>query len=146
MKKGTDDERYTSPRWECRFIANFIDLGLLILVLLPSIFLSLEEKRIVGTEATLFLSVLLFVFQMAFLIHDQQTIGKKIMGLAIVCNKTGDEPRIAQLLLMRHIFPWTLYCIPFVAPFILLANGIFFCITRQRGLHDILSNTEVVKA
>lgn len=138
--------RHHKAHFGRRFIANFIDLALLCGALFPSIIIFVKEGALVFPESTLFLVILLFLFQTAFLLHDHQTIGKKIMGLAIVCKQTGDAPRFSQLLLMRHILPWTLYCVPFIAPFILIANGVFFLITGERGLHDILSNTEVVRA
>lgn len=144
MKK--EQGRFVRARWGRRFIANFIDLTLLAVALAPAGRHSLALARVEMTEASLFLLTLLFLFQLAFLKHDHQTIGKKIMGLAIVCNKTGDAPRFAQLLLMRHLLPWTLYCVPFVAPFVLVLNGGFFLLTGERGLHDVLSNTEVVRA
>lgn len=141
-----ESNRYHKATFGRRFLANFIDLALLLGALGPSIHHFGESSQLTITGASLFLLILLFLFQLAFLTHDHQTIGKKAMGLAIVCNRTGDAPRLSTLLLMRHILPWMLYCIPFIAPFILLVNGAFFFLTGDRGLHDILSNTEVVRA
>lgn len=144
MKK--DHDRFIRAHWGRRFISNFIDLSLLAGALTPACLLSLEHKTFLLTELSLFLLLLLLLFQMAFLMHDHQTIGKKVMGLAIVCNRTGDAPNLGRLLFMRHLVPWTFYCVPFLAPFMLLLNGGFFLLTKERGLHDIISNTEVVRA
>lgn len=142
MKK--ENGRFIRAHWGRRFLANFIDLTLLATAVAPALLLS--GKTSLMAELSLFLLLLLFIFQIAFLKHDHQTIGKKIMGLAIVCNRTGDAPHLGRLLLMRHLLPWALYCVPFIAPFVLILNGVFFLFTGERGLHDILSDTEVVRA
>ncbi len=82
--------------------------------------------------------------QLFLLVHDGQSVGKKLMKIAIVVNETNDHPSAFQLIVLRSAVP----LIPFVLPYLGLGlyalNLAWGLGDEQRCLHDFIAGTTVV--
>lgn len=84
------------------------------------------------------------VLQLFLLVHDGQSVGKKVMKLAIVVHETNDHPSAFRLIVLRGLVP----ALPFVLPYLGLAlfglNLAWGLGDEQRCLHDFIAGTQVV--
>jgi uncharacterized RDD family membrane protein YckC len=74
-----------------------------------------------------------------------QTVGKAIMGIAIVSTKSGDRSPFWRLSIRALFFP-TLYLVVWpLAAAVPLIDQLLIFTKRRRCLHDILCGTSVIK-
>ena len=78
-----------------------------------------------------------------------QTLGKKLLGIAIVMDVDNSKPSIVRLLLVRGLFFPLLYLI--VVPWMLLlllpiVDQAFIFRKDRRCLHDLVAGTRIVRA
>jgi uncharacterized RDD family membrane protein YckC len=91
--------------------------------------------------------ILLFfsILQSFFLIHDGQTIGKKVMGLAIVEYETNDHPSPFKLIFLRTILPIIPFILPILGISLFALNLAWGLSDDNRCLHDFIAGTQVVE-
>jgi len=76
-----------------------------------------------------------------------QTLGKKLLGIAIVMDVDQSKPSIVRLLFVRGLFFPLLYLI--VVPWILvlpIIDQAFIFRKNRRCVHDLVAGTRVVRA
>ena len=75
-----------------------------------------------------------------------QTIGKAIMGIAIVATATGDKPALWKLLFIRGLFFPTLYLVVWpIAAALPIVDQLLIFGKKRRCLHDLLCGSSVVR-
>ena len=89
--------------------------------------------------------LLLFVYaiyQIAILVKDGQTIGKKIMHVKIVGVDSGHNPGYMSTVIKRSILNTLLSLIPIYA----IVDDLLIIRDDHRCIHDFIAGTVVVKA
>lgn len=148
-----------------RLKASLIDIVIFLLVYIPIVHLtrdayfkwhpflgffeSLDKESIITISANLyFVPVSLVVFLLIhgyLLAKNGQTLGKKIVGIAIVSNTTNTKPPMWKLILLRYcqLFLWRINLV--ASGVCILINWLFIFGKEQRCLHDLVANTKVVR-
>lgn len=93
---------------------------------------------------TLF-SLAVFFLLHGYLLHRYgQTLGKRIMGLAIV-SLDGKKLPFGQLILTRYVPQWMVGMLPVIGPLVAFADVLFiFSSPQNRCLHDLIAKTQVI--
>ena len=85
-----------------------------------------------------------FVLHGYLLFHYGQTIGKRVMGLAIV-TLTDEKPQFAALIINRYLPQWVLGFIPGLGPLLAIADvSYIFFNDQNRCVHDLIAKTKVI--
>lgn len=93
---------------------------------------------------TVFSLVLFFVLHGFLLWRYGQTLGKRVMGLAIV-TLDGHKPAFGPLILNRYLPQWVVGVIPGLGVFLALADvSYIFFNEDKRCVHDLLAKTKVI--
>lgn len=88
------------------------------------------------------LFVALVVYQVRLLLRSGQTIGKRALGIRIVCVRTEDRPGFVRIVLLRSFVNSLLFRIPLYW----IADCLLIFRPDQRCIHDWLARTKVVQA
>ena len=136
-----------------RFTAAMIDGLLGMLVSLPvfnhfniweAIRTQQEIPASVSYGLALFGVVMFFVLHGYLLFHYGQTIGKRIIGLAIV-TLTDEKPPFAALIVNRYLPQWVVGFIPGLGPLLAIADVTHIFFNHQnRCVHDLIAKTKVI--
>ena len=134
-----------------RLLASIIDAVILIAVMVPITFLlaalGLYGLSILSTLLASFIAVGVFLaINFAPLQANGQTWGKKVIGIKIVSQATGEILEIQELLLMRYAPVWGVGLIPWIGPLFVLADACFIFRENELCFHDDIAKTRVVKA
>ena len=78
-----------------------------------------------------------------FLFHSGQTIGKKILGIAIV-TLDNKMPRFLPLVLNRYLTQWIIGMLPGFGPLLRVVDVVAIIRTDKRCVHDLIARTKVV--
>lgn len=81
------------------------------------------------------------IVQIALLVRDGQTIGKKIVSIRIVSVETGQNAGFGSNVVMRAWVNSLLSTIPFCA----FVDILFIFRDDQRCIHDLIAGTHVVE-
>jgi len=91
-----------------------------------------------------FIFTLFSLFQLFLMVHDGQSVGKKIMKIAVVVHGTHDHPSPFQIIVLRTMIP----AVPMVLPLLgLVLYGVnlgWALGDEHRCLHDFIAGTDVV--
>jgi uncharacterized RDD family membrane protein YckC len=88
------------------------------------------------------IAVLAFcVYQIAMLVREGQTLGKKMMHIRIVNYDDGLVPSASKLLVMRYFVNSALGNVPFYS----IVDILFIFGNERRCIHDYLAGTKVVE-
>jgi uncharacterized RDD family membrane protein YckC len=79
-----------------------------------------------------------------FLAKSAQTIGKKLMGLQIVMVDSGRPASFERLVFWRFVPMMLVPQLPYVGPFLILADLLFIFRADRRCLHDHIAGTRVI--
>ena len=91
------------------------------------------------------LGFLIFLAINAYPLATQgKTVGKLILGLHIVDEKTGQIPPFWPLVLKRYGWQWLALMVPYVGGFILLVDGAMIFRESNKCFHDDTAGTLVV--
>lgn len=135
-----------------RFIAAMIDGGLGILVSIPffehyQLWELMKSGGTVPTDVSIKMTIYgLFMF---FLLHGTllyrygQTVGKRVMGLAIV-TLDGRRPHFMHLILNRYLPQWVAGFVPGIGPLLGIIDALFIYRDDKRCVHDLIAGTKVI--
>ncbi len=91
-----------------------------------------------------FFLVLVLALQLYYLVHDGQSVGKKIMKIAIVDYRSNGHPSPFQLIVLRTLLPLIPLIIPIVGLALYSVNISWSLNKHKRCIHDIIAGTSVV--
>lgn len=87
--------------------------------------------------------LIFFVFHGASLYQRGQTIGKRIMGIAIV-TLDNQKPEFFPLIAQRYMSQWLIHMVPVIGPLLRLIDVLFIFRADKRCLHDHIAKTKVI--
>ena len=87
--------------------------------------------------------LIFFVFHGASLYQRGQTIGKRIMGIAIV-TLDNQKPAFFPLIAQRYMSQWLIHMVPVIGPLLRLIDVLFIFRADKRCLHDHIAKTKVI--
>ncbi|HOY21518.1 MAG TPA: RDD family protein [Cellvibrio sp.] len=87
--------------------------------------------------------LIFFVLHGASLYQRGQTIGKRIMGIAIV-TLGNQKPAFLPLIAQRYMSQWLMGMVPVVGPLLRLVDIVLIFRTDKRCLHDLIAKTKVI--
>jgi len=87
--------------------------------------------------------LIFFVLHGASLYQRGQTIGKRIMGIAIV-TLDNQKPAFFPLIVQRYMSQWLMGMVPVVGPLLRLVDVVFIFRADKRCLHDHIAKTKVI--
>ena len=131
-----------------RVAASIIDMSILLLpfFLYFAITAYSGKEPHINKEFGIWLTEFLIIgVQITMLVNQGQTIGKKIMKIAIVENKTNEHPSVFKLIVLRTILPIIPFIIPILGISLLAINLAWALGDEQRCLHDFIAGTAVVE-
>ncbi len=143
----------TSARASANPAGRIARLGAVILdgfiYLIPPVILAVVTPLLVhgpggGTVAAVFILIailIVFLYQMALLIKDGQTLGKKALRIRIVKMDTGENGGFVPNVLLRLIVNGLLGIIPLYG----LVDILFIFRGDRRCIHDMIAGTQVVE-
>ena len=135
-----------------RFIAAMIDGFLGMMVSMPlfnhyGIWDLMKTGGEVSTDITIKVTaygLLMFFVLHGLLLHRYgQTVGKRLMGLAIV-TLHGQRPSFAHLILNRYLPQWVAGFVPVVGPLLSVVDVLFVFREDKRCVHDLIAGTKVI--
>lgn len=135
-----------------RFIAAMIDgcLGILVTIPLFEHYQLWEVMKTGGTVPTeVSIKLAMYGLLMFFILHGTllyrygQTVGKRVMGLAIV-TLDGGRPHFAHLILNRYLPQWVAGFIPGIGPLLGIVDALFVFRNDKRCVHDLIAGTKVI--
>lgn len=135
-----------------RFVAAMID-GFLGLTLTLPLFdhFGLWELMKTGGEVSTSVSIQMTVYGlgMFFVLHGVllykygQTLGKRLMGIAIV-TLDGQKPSFSNLILNRYLPQWVAGFVPMLGPVLGIVDALFIFREDKRCIHDLIAGTKVI--
>lgn len=135
-----------------RLLAHLADAGMALLAMSPILLATIWMKESGGTAkiGAMTLLVLSLVALIALLVRNVQllsrhgqSIGKRWIGIRIVCTD-GSDASLSRILLRRMIVPALVGGIPYVGLVFALANLLWIFGEEKRCLHDLIADTMVV--
>lgn len=91
-----------------------------------------------------FSPIICFFLLHGFLLYQYgQTIGKRILGIAIV-TMDNQKPVFTMLILQRYISQWLMGMVPVIGLLLRLADILFIFRADKRCIHDHLAKTKVI--
>lgn len=87
--------------------------------------------------------LIFFVLHGPSLYQRGQTIGKRLMGIAIV-TLNNQKPAFFPLIAQRYISQWLLGMVPLVGPLLRLVDVLLIFRADKRCLHDHIAKTKVI--
>ena len=87
--------------------------------------------------------LIFFVLHGALLYQRGQTIGKRIMGIAIV-TLDNQKPAFFPLIAQRYMSQWLMGMVPVVGLLLRLVDIVLIFRADKRCLHDIIAKTKVI--
>lgn len=147
-----------------RFLAFVIDISLtLVGMMLMMRYLGLEPSATVDVQVAyqelttkinalsnahkmllVFAPQLIFFLLQGVLLYQRgQTIGKRLMGIAIV-TLDNQQPAFFPLIAQRYITQWLLGMVPGIGPLLRLADVLLVFRADKRCLHDLIAKTKVI--
>jgi uncharacterized RDD family membrane protein YckC len=135
-----------------RFQAMVIDVVIMMVCIFPFAqsqgLMEIAEKQ--GTiPPELALKLVLFQLMMFFVLHGfllhqyGQTIGKRIIGIAIV-TMDNQKPAFLFLILQRYVSQWLMGMVPVIGILLRLADVLAIFREDKRCIHDHLAKTKVI--
>lgn len=84
------------------------------------------------------------ILQLYFLSAHGQTIGKKLLGIRIIKQATGENGGFLTNVIMRAFIPGLIGGIPLIGPIFSLVDILFIFRSDKRCIHDLVAGTIVV--
>lgn len=89
--------------------------------------------------------IVLVLVQTTLLCLRSQSVGKLVLGLRIVNERTGAPAGPVRAYLLRGLLIWVIECIPIAGKLFWLVDSFFIFREDQRCLHDLIAGTKVVR-
>jgi len=137
-----------------RLVATLIDMLLVpaltvLLIMITGVMEDAEDYRNSMWMLNVFLlAVVSYLFLNGYWLFTRgQTVGKRVMGVAIVATSTGARAAFWKLICIRALFFPLLFVVisPVLALLPIIDQGVVFRKNR-RCVHDLAAGTSVVKA
>ena len=141
-----------------RLAAAIIDTVIMLAVLLPVMWFggyfrdvmnaaTAGQSLPIATELLWgLISLIIFFAIQAYPLHTAaQTWGKRVLGIRIV-DLNGTRSLFGKLSLLRYLPMQGIGLLPFIGPFLSVANVLFIFRNDRRCVHDLIAGTKVVKA
>ena len=135
-----------------RFQATVIDVVIMMCCIFPYAsslgLMEIAEKQSaippeLAVKLVAFQVVMFFVLH-GFLLHQYgQTIGKRLVGIAIV-TMDNQKPPLLNLILQRYVSQWLMGMVPVIGILLRLADVLFIYRPDRRCIHDHLAKTKVI--
>jgi uncharacterized RDD family membrane protein YckC len=90
--------------------------------------------------------VVLLGIQIYLLVTRGQTLGKKFLGIKIVCFEDDSNPGFVKVFLLRMLVNGLIGAVPFLGLIYSLTDILFIFREDRRCIHDLIAGTKVVKA
>ena len=90
--------------------------------------------------------VVLLGIQIYLLVTRGQTLGKKFLGIKIVCFEDDSNPGFVKVFLLRMLVNGLIGAVPFIGLLYSLTDILFIFREDRRCIHDLIAGTKVVKA
>lgn len=87
--------------------------------------------------------IIFFVLHGFLLQQYGQTIGKRIMGIAIV-TMDNQKPAFFMLIIQRYLSQWVMGMVPMIGIFLRLADILAIYRADKRCIHDHIAKTKVI--
>lgn len=87
--------------------------------------------------------IMFFVFHGYSLFHSGQTIGKRLLGIAIV-TMDNQKPPFGPLILHRYFSQWIVGMLPGLGFLLRVADILLIFRSDRRCVHDLLAKTKVI--
>lgn len=135
-----------------RFQAMVIDVVIMMACIFPYAsrigLMEIAEKQSaippeLALKLVVFQLIMFFVLHGFFLHQYGQTIGKRIIGIAIV-TMDNQKPALLTLIVQRYISQWLMGMVPVVGILLRLADVLFIFRADKRCIHDHLAKTKVI--
>jgi uncharacterized RDD family membrane protein YckC len=121
-----------------RFVANFIDGFLIMLLLIPLVILFMGDSQETEGGGNLLFTLLQMGIIITFWVYKSATPGKMLMSAYIVDANTGDKPSTGQFIIR--------YLMYFVSTIVLFLGFIWIAFdSRKQGWHDKVAGTVVIR-
>ena len=88
----------------------------------------------------------LVCIQLYLLSANGQTIGKKVMGIRIIKQETGENGGFVTNFLLREFIPLLIGFVPLVGSLFGIVDILFIFREDQRCIHDLIAGTIVVQS
>ncbi len=133
-----------------RLFAVLIDLLCLTCALFPGLLMIIafdedSNSIIVGIILLAIGALSISIYQIVLLSREGQTIGKRIMKIRIVHNKTGENPGFAHAVVLRSFVPGLIGNIPYLGTVFGIVDILFIFGQDRRCIHDHMADTKVVE-
>ena len=135
-----------------RFQAMVIDVVIMMCCIFPYAsslgIMEIAEKQNaippeLAVKLVVFQIIMFFVLHGFFLHQYGQTIGKRLMNIAIV-TLDNQKPALLTLIVQRYISQWLMGMVPVVGILLRLADVLFIYRADRRCIHDHLAKTKVI--
>ncbi len=135
-----------------RFLAGMIDGFIGMAVSIPlfnhyGIWQLMQTGGEIPTKVSIIMtaySLLMFFALHGLLLHRYgQTLGKRMLGLAIVMAD-GQRPSFSHLILNRYLPQWIAGLVPMVGPLLSMIDVLFIFRDDKRCVHDLIADTKVI--
>lgn len=104
-----------------------------------------ENELLIGIVASLSVIGFFFLCHGILLARYGQTVGKRMLGIAIVDFKTNQILSLKRVIGARYVPQWLVGFIPLLSSILPLINVLAIFGKEKRCIHDLLANTKVVK-
>lgn len=147
---GHDESRVASPfariaAWLVDCAAWFVPVLIAFLTRPAGVSFDAMQAQDVGA-ITMLSMLVLFVLHVWLLAARGQSIGKLVLGLRIVRTDTDEAPGFVRGVVVRGVLPYLVYGIPKIGLLVLAIDALLLLRPDRRTLHDIVADTEVVRA
>jgi len=90
--------------------------------------------------------LVLLGIQIYLLVTRGQTLGKKFLGIKIVCFEDDTNPGFVKVFLLRMLVNGLIGAVPFLGLIYSLTDILFIFREDRRCIHDLIAGTKVVQA
>ena len=134
-----------SARLVARIVDAIVNVTPLLLLMGSGVILGhSRDARLVGNLLVLGLSLTIVVLNLRWLYTAGQSIGKRLVGIAIL-RSDGSRVTLRRLILLRSGVLLILSLVPFAGTVIALLNPLFIFRRDHKCIHDHIADTFVVE-
>ena len=161
--RGPIDNTASYGKRFAAFILDSLLIGMAVAILFQYLGLGPDEGQATDMEAALKIMaaklealsktqqwlLLIFPYLMFFILHgfsllqSGQTIGKRIVGIAIV-TLDNQKPAFLPLIFNRYLTQWIVGLVPGFGFLLRVADVLAIFWTNKRCLHDLIAKTKVI--
>lgn len=111
----------------------------------PGIFAGQKPPFLLSLMVGLITLAIWVAINFSLLARDGQTIGKKMLGIKIVCSDSTPSG-VGRIVSLRLLVPGLIGQIPIVGLLFVFVDSLFIFLASRRTLHDLIADTVVIQA